>query len=270
MMRIVAFVQNLSLDITAGALISCLFVGSVFGVEIDNHMLTGLGIAIWLIYTFDHLRDARLSSFRPVNPRHAFHYDHQRVLIGLAALVFCVGIVNAFYLPIETIRLGVLLAMVSGFYFLYIHKSKKQWSKELLAALVYTAGVFTAPFSLLESSSWTYWVIMFQFFLMAYANLMIIPLYELEIDQEDGANSLVRNLGLKKAELAIRLILGLNMLIILVFLGVLGQEERSQLIFMAMMLPLLFLLSKHAFFKKGMLYRIICDGIFFLPAIYFL
>lgn len=249
---------------------SCLFVGAVFGVNIDKHMLIGLGIAIWLIYTFDHLRDAHKSLTRPVNPRHAFHYDYKGVLIGVAGIVFLGGIINAFYLPSRTIQLGLLLAFLSGCYFLYIHRSKKQANKELFAALGYTAGVFTAPFGLLEEGNWTYWIIMFQFFLMAYANLMIIPLYELEIDEGDNINSVARNLGLKKTEMIIRVVMGLSLLIMLLFLGFLQIEQRAQFVFMAMGLSLLILLTKHPILKKGMLYRIICDGIFFLPIIYLL
>ena len=270
MNKLVSFVQNLSLDITAGAIISCLFIGSVFGVNIDIHMLIGLGIAIWLIYTFDHLRDANRATSRPANPRHAFHYDYKRQLIVTAGVVFLAGIVNAFYLPFKTIQLGVMLALASGCYFLYIHKSRKQSSKELFAALVYTAGVFTAPFSLLEEGSWTYWIIMIQFFLMAYGNLLIIPLYELEIDKDDNASSLVMNLGLKKTELIIRVVMGLGILIIILMLGILQTEERTQFVFMAMGLSLMIIMTKHPIFKGGMVYRIICDGIFFLPAIYLL
>lgn len=270
MHKLVSFVQNLSLDITIGAIISCLFVGAAFGVNIDIHMLIGLGIAIWLIYTFDHLRDAHQSMIRPANPRHAFHYDHKKVLVVVAIIVFMAGVVNAIYLPLKTIQLGIMLAMVSGFYFLYIHRSKKQLNKELFAALVYTAGVFTAPFSLLEEGNWTYWVIMFQFFLMAYANLMIIPLYELDIDTDDGVSSLARNLGIKRTERIIRIVLGLGVLIIAFSLGVIDQDKRSQFVFMAMGFSLLILMTKHPILKRGMMYRIICDGIFFLPGIYLL
>lgn len=270
MQKFVSFVQNLSLDITSGAIISCLFIGAVFGVFIDIHMLIGLGIAIWLIYTFDHLRDANRATSRPVNPRHAFHYDYKRQLILAAGIVFLAGIVNAFYLPLKTVQLGIILALFSGFYFLYIHKSKKQSSKELFAALVYTAGVFTAPFSLLEAGNWTYWIVMVQFFLMAYANLLIIPLYELEIDKDDDASSLVRSLGLRKTELIIRTLMGLGLLMILLMLGILQTEAKTQYIFIAMGLSLMVIMTKHPFFKRGMLYRIICDGIFFLPAFYLL
>jgi hypothetical protein len=48
-------IKNLSLDVTAGAVISSLFVGKVFKVQLSLNMIFGLGIAIWLIYTVDHL-----------------------------------------------------------------------------------------------------------------------------------------------------------------------------------------------------------------------
>ena len=58
MLKIIHFVQNLSLDITAGAVIMTLFLGQVFEVEVSGTMVAGLAIAIWLIYTADHLFDA--------------------------------------------------------------------------------------------------------------------------------------------------------------------------------------------------------------------
>ncbi|MFY0591453.1 UbiA family prenyltransferase [Roseivirga sp.] len=270
MQKVVSIVQNLSLDITIGALISCLFIGKVFQVNISLHMLFGLGIAIWLIYTFDHLRDAQSAKSRPSNPRHAFHYDYRKPLIVVAVIFFIVGLVNAFYLPFETIQMGVVLAILSVLYFVYIRISKRQLSKEIFAALVYTAGVFTAPLSLVESMDWTYWILMFQFLLMACANLMIIPLYEVRIDKRDEVNSLVIYLGEPRSKVVIQAILGLNLVIIALFLTVIKAHENAQFIFFAMGLALVILLGRNEFFRKHQLYRIICDGIFFLPIFYWL
>ncbi|WP_141719668.1 hypothetical protein [Roseivirga misakiensis] len=270
MQKVVAIVQNLSLDIAIGAMISCLFIGAIFQVDINNHMLIGLGIAIWLIYTFDHLRDARLAKSRPVNPRHAFHYDYKLPLTVAAISLFIVGVINATFLPVKTIELGLILVLLSGLYFFYIYKSKRKASKEFFAAFVYTAGIFTAPLSLLDSVELTVWLLIGQFFLLACANLMIIPLYEIRIDEQDNVNSLVRYVGASKAEKIILFILGLNVLIVVYFFVTQNGFQQAQYVIIAMTLSLFVLLSKHVIFTKGQLYRIICDGIFFLPGLYFI
>ena len=56
--RVIHFVQNLSLDITAGAVVMSFFVAHLLGVALTVSMVIGLAIAIWLIYTLDHLKDA--------------------------------------------------------------------------------------------------------------------------------------------------------------------------------------------------------------------
>ncbi|WP_339608375.1 hypothetical protein [uncultured Roseivirga sp.] len=57
MRKLLTLIQNLSLDVTAGAVICSLYVAKLFEVRLESSMLVGLGVAIWLIYTIDHLFD---------------------------------------------------------------------------------------------------------------------------------------------------------------------------------------------------------------------
>lgn len=267
MEKIIAFVQNLSLDITAGAVISSLFVAKIFGVVLSFEIALGLGIAIWLIYSVDHLWDAYRVKGQAVNPRHAFHQKYFKVLIGAALLLFGIGVYNIFQLPIETIKVGLGLVVLTALYFLYLKLSKTSSQKELFAAFVYVAGIFVGPVSLLESWDWMYLVLFIQFFLLAYVNLMLFPLFEMEADNKEGMTSIALNRGTKSTKKLIGVASIINEIIIVVCIGFGFNDNKAQFMILAMSLTLLLLIQAPPFLKKYNLYRIIGDGIFFLPGL---
>ncbi len=265
MTRIVSFVQNLSLDVVAGAVISSLFIASLFGVHLSINVCLGLSIAIWLIYTLDHLWDAQRVEGAAVNPRHAFHQRHKKRIIVLTAVIFIIGLFNTLYLPLRTIKLGIVLILLSGLYFLYLKWSKSDRAKEPFAALVYSAGIFAGPASLIYDWSLMHAAIFIQFFLLAYANLMLFPLYEKELDGKENMQSIVLRKGDKKTKRFIKLVLISSLLLSLPIYFTLNRN--SALVFVLMALVLFVLLLKPAFFKNHKFYRILGDGIFFLPGL---
>lgn len=269
MLRIIHLVQNLSLDITAGAVISAMFLSEVMDVAMNMHMVVGLAVAIWLIYTFDHLSDAYRTKGKATNPRHAFHQKYFRHLIVLAVLVFGVGVYNLFFLPERTVVLGAILVGLSGLYFLYITFVRKHSSKELFAAFVYTAGISTAPVSQVASFELLYLLIILCFLLLAYANLLLIPMFEVAVDREDGQYSIVTRLGSRSVK---RLLIGLIMLGLLLNQWAFGLSGwlMVYLIVLLMHITIIGILIKPNWFRKYQLYRILSDGIFFLPALIFL
>ncbi len=267
MEKIIAFVQNLSLDITAGAVISSFYIAQVFGVEMTFQIGIGLGIAIWLIYTADHLWDAYRVKGIAINPRHAFHQKYFRQILVLAGLLFAVGVYNTFHLPRPTIELGLGLVALTGLYFLYLRLSRLHRQKESFAAFVYVAGIFIGPLSLLETWDWLYLVLFVQFFLLAYINLMLFPLFEMEEDNKQGMASIAINRGTKPTKKRIGIALIINELIIVICIGFGFNDSKVQFMILAMSLSLLLLIQAPPFLKKYNLYRIIGDGIFFLPGL---
>lgn len=268
--RIIAFIQNLSLDIVAGAVISSLFIAELFQVSLDIHLLLGLSIAIWLIYTIDHLLDARKIKGEAVNPRHAFHQKNQILIGALALLFFVLGIYNAFYLPASTIKLGLVLIFLSGAYLYYLNWSNTNQAKEPFAALVYSAGIFAGPISLVNTFNWVYLVLFVQFFLLAYSNLMLFPLFEKEQDGQEGMKSIAIRKGDLLTGRFIRIALLINFILIVVTATFVNSLGSSQSIVLLMTLVLLALLLWPQYFVKYQLYRILGDGIFFLPGLFLL
>ncbi|GAB5525027.1 MAG: hypothetical protein Roseis2KO_28990 [Roseivirga sp.] len=265
MSRTLSFIQNLSLDVTAGAVISSLFICQYFEVPASFEMMLGLGIAIWLIYTIDHLRDATRSGNSTVNPRHAFHLKYQKVIVVCACLVFGVGLVNAFQLPLSTIKSGLVLGGLSVLYFVYLKFSKRQRLKELLAALIYTAGIFAGPVSLIAHWEWSYLVFFLLFFLLVAANLVLFPLYEMEMDSKDQLTSIALKAGKRKTERLVWSLLGLHFILVVISIMSFPQFHSRGYVFVAMNLVLVTLLTGQERYGKHQLYRWMGDGIFFIP-----
>ena len=267
MSKIVALIQNLSLDITAGALLSSAFICRVMNVPINTAMLVGLGIAIWLIYTVDHLLDARKVSGPATNPRHRFHQRYFKPIALSALLLFVLGVYNATRLPIQTVKLGILLAGLSGMYFLYLALSKSDRHKEFFAAVVYSAGVFTGPVSLLSSWDWAYLITFLQFFILASVNLMLLPVFEVEMDDSQQMSSIALRQGKRALIIRALTLLFINALLIargfFLNLNAYGQQD----VFVAMTLVLQLMAWQPGWFARGQRYRLAGDGIFLIPGL---
>lgn len=267
MSRTLSLIQNLSLDVTAGAVISSLLVCRYFEVAASFEMMLGLGIAIWLIYTIDHLRDATASGESTANPRHAFHLKYRKTILICAGLAFAAGLVNAFQLPLSTIKSGLVLGGLSGLYFVYLKLSIRQQLKELLAALIYTAGIFAGPVSLITHWEWSYLVFFLLFFLLVAANLALFPLYEMEIDSKDQLTSIALKAGKRKTERLIWGLLGLHFVLVVISVISLPRFYDMEYVFVAMNFILVALLVRQEQYRKHQLYRWLGDGIFFIPLV---
>ena len=267
MSKIISFVQNLSIDITIGALISCAFIAQLMEVDLTLSMYLGLAIAIWLIYTLDHLIDADKSQQKPLNPRHAFHFLHRKKIITFASLVFLLGVVNLFYLPLSTLLLGTLLAFLACLYFLYLKYRKKQEYKEYLAAFVYSSGIMVAPVSQLNAFTYESFYLFLIFFLLAFANLILIPLYEVKLDENDAHPSMPINKGIKATENKIRITLFSTYLVMAAYGFTYGLSFIDLLVFVLMPLTLVVLMFGRQTFARFSMYRIFADGIFFIPGL---
>jgi hypothetical protein len=271
MRKLLILIQNLSLDITAGAVISSLFVAKVFNVQLSLNMLFGLGIAIWLIYTIDHLLDGHFGSDQPKNRRHAFHQRHKIKLLFLSCIMFLFGLINLVYLPWATIELGLTLILFVLFYFgsLHLLKINKTWHKEILAAIIYTVGVFAAPLSQLDLIRWQEVIFLLQFFLLVMTNLFLFPVYEQGIDQEDGLQSIVTTKGKAFVNQLIITLLIMNSVFMIANL-MFSESYHAILILIAMNVVLFVLWKWPQVFQVNDRYRFLGDGIFFLPLIYLL
>ncbi len=275
MRTIFKYIQYLSLDVVLGALLSSLFIGQLIGVALTNPMLIGLGIAIWLIYTTDHLIDAKAIEGAANNPRHAFHQQYFNIIIAFGILAFLIGLWNISFLPKETIKFGGILIFCVGVYFVTIRLAdrKSMWHKELSAAMIYSFGIFAGPLSLTLDIAYSTIFLFVQFSIIVILNLLIFPIYEVDSDIKDNMKSLAISVGVVRLKRVINFLF-----VIVILLTVIGMLELQmlsngpnwffgQLIFLLMIIVLLGLMIWPFFFKKHNYYRWLGDGVFYLPVL---
>lgn len=262
----------LSLDVVLGACVSSWFVSTVVGSPVSEIAVVTLGIAVWLIYTADHLWDAYRVSHIPHTPRHRFHQQHFRTILVVFGLIALVGAFNLFYLPPSVLRFGVLLLVGVAIYFIVfqITSLKRYLPKELAAALLYASGVFLPTVAQLSSYPPELVLLFIQYFGLALANLCLFAWFECQSDQLDFAQSLATQYGRKKTRVVA--IFSIALVMILVFTGssLVSRElmtTYTQLIILVMAAMLLAILFLPNYFSQKERYRWVGDGIFIIPLI---
>ena len=86
------FINNLSLDLVAATCICSLFLARVLDQPLPPAVVLALALAVWAIYTADHLLDAWLIPHPASTERHAFHQRHFGVLCLLLAAMLVLAL----------------------------------------------------------------------------------------------------------------------------------------------------------------------------------
>jgi 4-hydroxybenzoate polyprenyltransferase len=267
--KAVQWAQALSLDVVLGSGLLSLTIAKYYGVRLPLAVMLSLMLALWLIYTYDHLRDAKKVPWMAATFRHKFHQQHYKALsIGVGAVALA-GLCLLPFLPLIVVYWGLGCAACVAAYFFLI-RLRAFWPKELLIAGCYTFGVFLGPLSLSATPLTFYQLLLIpQIVLLAFSNLIIFSYFDCESDQQDGHYSLAIHLGAgtsRRLALAL-LIAGLALCVFIYSLADLSiSREVQQLVFVMNLLLLMLLLKKDSF-RRHELYRLIGDGIFFIPAL---
>lgn len=273
LIRFYTLLRILSLDVVVGACIGTFFVSEYIKVNISWPAITCLGLAVWIIYTADHLVDAYRLSTTAYTARHVFFQRHFKSLLIWMIIMLLLGVAIAMLLPLRTFWWGLELAMAVVIYFslLLIFRGNVAYHKEVLGALIYASGVFLAPVSIYPGEiSADILALFLQFFIIALVNLLIFSLMELEIDRKHEHQSLVLFLGKNASRQLIIGLLGifcLSLLLSLLFYQQTGFVI-AEIIFAAMMAFLMIIFFSEKHFKKDEWYRILGDLVFVFPVFY--
>ncbi|MGB3182501.1 MAG: hypothetical protein WBB45_14005 [Cyclobacteriaceae bacterium] len=273
MEKVYAYIRTLSLDVVAGALFSTLALSRLLNVDPGVPVLLALCFAVWVVYTFDHLIDARKIDHEAHTPRHRFHQRYFSVLAIAITLFALSGVVLLFKIPRSTLIAGLAVSAVTLVYFLTLRlfKLRTAFQKELFIALVYVLGIFTAPVSLSHQASFPYLYLLFgQYLLLAFANLVLFAWYEQDTDRADGHSSLVLKIGSRKSFRLVSALFGLTGLSIAY--GLLTSTPIStawwyQVVLFCMLATLVFLGLFPAYFRVNERYRAFGDGAFMIPGL---
>ncbi len=263
------YVNILSIDTAVGAVVSSLFVARLIGASVWIYGKVALGLTVWVIYTADHLMDAWKVKARASSERHRFHQRHFNVLALALVIGAVIDLIVVLFMRNSLLYYGLILSVIVLLY-LVISRYLKML-KEIFIAFIYTAGVMLP--SLAAEDNWlNQWhlLLMFNFFLVAFANLLIFSWFDLQNDLTDGHVSFVTIYGRKKTKAIIHslyIFMIVTSLLLIVF-------QRCPiipvLIIFCMMTILVLILRFDEYFKVEDRFRYAGDAVFFLPGIYIL
>jgi hypothetical protein len=141
-----------SLDAPTVAVVWSLAFAWAAGVRLPLWLPFMLALAVFAVYVFDRLLDARSalldSGFHRLRERHRFHWRHRRILAPLAAAAACAAAWMVLTLmPPPARERDSVLAAASLAYFARVHSTRRQrpflspfLTKELLVGLLFTGG----------------------------------------------------------------------------------------------------------------------------------
>ena len=258
-------INILSIDIVAGAVASALFFGRIFQVQIKPIGLVALGLTVWVIYTIDHLRDATKIAHPAATLRHRFHQENFGSLLFFLAIAILADAVAIFFIRRQVFEWGLMLTSVVTLYLVF-HRSLR-FLKELFVASLYTAGVLllSVTVTVLDASTQHYLMI-FQFAIAAWTNLVLFSWFDQAFDQLNDQNSFVTVMGRKTAQTFLNYLFTVSFLLTTVQL-IIASPLMPVLILLLMnaALFLIFVFRKHL--EKDDRYRLIGDAVFFFPSL---
>ena len=193
--RLWSLFSILSLDVVVGALAGMYFFGNVWDVVLALEIYLLLGLAVWSVYTGDHLLDVRHASPMGFASRHEFHRKYWKVLV----LLMIVGVIVALGILISVpkthfiIPYGLGLGLLIGIWYLLLTFKKEQVAhfKEFITAFVYTLGIALAPGVLaFEDLQLVHINLFLGYFLIAFANLVILSYFDRSYDDVHAFGSI--------------------------------------------------------------------------------
>ena len=256
-------VNALSLDVVAGAIICAAFFAQLLNVDVLPYGLAALGLAVWIVYTADHLLDARRLKDTASTFRHRFHQEHFRLLVIVFALACVIEFILLFFIRKPVFYNGLWLGL--GVVLYIVINRWLSYFKEVAGALLYSGGVLLPAFSLRQYAfQISDKLIVLQFLLIVFTNLVLFSWMDYENDIRDKHQSLVTVANKERAKIIIWFLFA--MFFILNAFTITAHGKPTVIFFtMELFLFLIFLFP--LYFKKDERFRFIGDAIFFLPSI---
>lgn len=250
--------QFLSLDIVIGAVVLLRFFSTQFSSSISWEVYALLACSVWLIYTIDHLRDAKKAK-DSIRERYQFHLRNEGLLKSgmLLVLAFCLYCV--FHISSIILLAGSFLVLLSVIYLGIQHQLSKWGLKEVYVSIIYSSGILLAPFVTSESTSIVAYLLLF---LLTSANLILFSWFEREDDLTDGFSSIATVVGDIHLQRIILLVIAMGF-----SMSFLVPVSLISSYFMIAFLAYGILFVGGAWFRKNGWYRLIGDGIFLLPVV---
>ncbi|GAA0879880.1 hypothetical protein GCM10009119_28490 [Algoriphagus jejuensis] len=183
------YISWLSIDVAIGAMAGMLFFEELLGASLHWPAYVLLGMAVWSIYTIDHLLDVRNKEL-PLSPRRAFHQSNWKPLTLVLSMTILIGMIGAFWWfgwGKELQLTLVLTGLICGSNLL-IRKIGPGWMKELSIAVFYVVGIVWLP--LLRSAGldlvWQSVIFLPMYMGIAFLNLLMLSFLDQDEDRTVG------------------------------------------------------------------------------------
>jgi hypothetical protein len=264
-----------SLDVAGAALGGGVMAVRVLGGSPRPAFYALLPASVWVVYTLDHLIDARRMGITAATPRHRFHVRHAAALWAVLVPVAVVcGVGGLVALSWVGVAFGVAMTALVGLHELIVKLAGDRASpllvKELGVGLIFTAGTWGLPATVrVWHAGWPPgWgvVVAVQYAVLACVNLVEFSVFEARRDAAAGQTSFVRGVGRRGAA---RVALGLLALQLPLAAVVLWRGERTgsiaEAVLLAMAVGLAAILIWPRTFARRERYRTVGDGVFLLP-----
>ena len=224
--RTLLFFNLLSLDVVFGAMAGMYFFSDILESNCPLVSYFLLGMAVWGIYTLDHLADAKMTVRQATSRRHQFHQKNFKliskawVFVVLAGFSFLFLFREIHFLIIS----GVLLSLIMTFWMACLRwiGEKASWLKEISTAIFYVSGITMVPWLLKDPdyNSVIFYLLISGYLILAFLNLLILSYMDQRGDERDGFGSIL--VILSKAQLSQLIwflgIFGIVFLVVLFFL----------------------------------------------------
>jgi hypothetical protein len=268
LLNLYRFLNILSLDIVAGAVISALFFAELLNVRILPYGLFALALTVWIIYTADHLRDAIFIGHQASSRRHRFHQQYFKPLIMALGMATVTDSIIIFFMRKPVFEWGLMLAVIVILYL--IVQQYLRVLKELFVAILYACGVLLPSLAITSLElNHIHAILIVQFVLIAWINLLIFSWFDYEQDLADKQISFATISGKR---LTTGLIWGLS---IIQVLGSFLYWKKALYHMPAVLFGLMNVVLLLVFWRfnrsgKDDLFRMLGDAVFFIPGIYLL
>lgn len=187
--RLVQYISWLSLDVVLGAMAGMMFFERLLHARLQWPAYLLLAMAVWSIYTLDHLLDVRDKDVA-LSSRRDFHQKSWKLLACLLGMTTLLGLLGAFCwfgwgreLQL-TLGLGILIAGSK----ILIGKVGPGWMKELSIAVFYVIGIVWLPALRADSADLVWQALLFlpAYIGLAFLNLLMLSYLDQDEDRDSG------------------------------------------------------------------------------------